>query len=453
MSSYLAGQFTLSVLLFIPALFLARYRHIPNKLRLALLYLMLFKLLFPWGTLTYSTPFFPESVPEGGISFDRMAAVTAGAGGSFSSGLTHEQTLLILWAVVFLSMAAFSLLGHLSLARKIKRASESEDAVIEKLMTVMRSGKDGLHSVKVLISGAPIPPFVWWRKQWLIVLPRTALALTSMEKKVVLAHELVHIQRRDFIKFIALKMIKMLFFFSPLVFFLIREILDREETATDLKAMHAFGIPPTHFGRTIISTLGLSAPMHCSVPTMVNPAQRRLKMRLEGLFPNRQTMRAKWIQAGFLISLLILLPVNFTFASSTPQHASSKEFTAPLASGKMTLGFGTAKHPFSKKEFKHLGVDLAATMNTPVLASADGEVIKVDFNDRQGHFLILAHENGYTTYYAHLAKIAVAEGSVVEQGSEIAMLGNSGLSTGPHVHFEIRKDNEPLDPLQYIQVQ
>lgn len=97
----------------------------------------------------------------------------------------------------------------------------------------------------------------------------------------------------------------------------------------------------------------------------------------------------------------------------------------------------------------HQGVDFAAPTGTPVHAVADGQVLMAAFYGGYGNLIILEHAGGYTTYYAHLSAYAggLRAGSVVRRGDEIGRVGSTGRSTGPHLHFEIRKDNVYLDPL------
>jgi murein DD-endopeptidase MepM/ murein hydrolase activator NlpD len=85
-------------------------------------------------------------------------------------------------------------------------------------------------------------------------------------------------------------------------------------------------------------------------------------------------------------------------------------------------------------------------MNTEVLAPRDGKVIETGTLEIYGHFVIIDHDGGYQSVYGHLNEILVSEGQMVDAGEVIALSGNSGISTGPHLHFEIRRDGKPVDP-------
>ncbi len=121
-------------------------------------------------------------------------------------------------------------------------------------------------------------------------------------------------------------------------------------------------------------------------------------------------------------------------------------FSAPLRDVKITSPFGYRSNPFRGGLSFHPGVDLRAGMNTPVFAARDGIVKDTGILEIYGHFIIIDHDGGYQSVYAHLNEVLVSAGEAVNAGDRIALSGNSGVSTGPHLHFEIRRDGKPVDP-------
>lgn len=119
---------------------------------------------------------------------------------------------------------------------------------------------------------------------------------------------------------------------------------------------------------------------------------------------------------------------------------------APLSSP-----FGWREHPIDGDEKFHYGLDLAAETGTPVLAFAAGTVDYIGESDVFGQYLQLRHEGGVTSFYAHCSKLCVQQGQQVAAGEKVAESGATGRVTGPHLHFELKRDGVRLNPLYYIQ--
>lgn len=116
--------------------------------------------------------------------------------------------------------------------------------------------------------------------------------------------------------------------------------------------------------------------------------------------------------------------------------------------GTITSPFGY-RYIFGETNF-HRGLDIAAPMGTAINAAADGTVTFAGVRGTYGNLVVITHDNGFVTYYAHCSKILVEVGDEVTQGTPVAAVGSTGRSTGPHCHFEVRYENEPIDPLFYL---
>lgn len=114
--------------------------------------------------------------------------------------------------------------------------------------------------------------------------------------------------------------------------------------------------------------------------------------------------------------------------------------------------FGYRIHPILKKKLFHSGLDLACYMNTDIVAPADGKVewVRTGYNGGYGNELMIDHGFGYKTRYAHLNKILVKRGDVVVRGDKIGLVGSTGRSTGPHLHYEVIYKGKPVDPANYM---
>ncbi len=120
------------------------------------------------------------------------------------------------------------------------------------------------------------------------------------------------------------------------------------------------------------------------------------------------------------------------------------------ARGRLTARMGFRIDPFTKRRAYHAGIDIANRIGTPVHASQSGKVIFSGYKGTYGKTVILSHQQGYSTVYGHLDKILVKKGQVVRQGDKIGTVGNTGRSTGPHLHFEIHRQRRIIDPLKLL---
>lgn len=128
-------------------------------------------------------------------------------------------------------------------------------------------------------------------------------------------------------------------------------------------------------------------------------------------------------------------------------HAVPKGW--PVHTGYITSNYGFRIHPIKHKRIFHQGVDFAAPRGTPIYAVADGLVTFVGRKGGYGRIVELRHVNGLVTRYAHNSKNLVTEGQRVRQGQKIATVGSSGSATGPHVHFEVLKNGDHVNPVRY----
>ncbi len=131
------------------------------------------------------------------------------------------------------------------------------------------------------------------------------------------------------------------------------------------------------------------------------------------------------------------------------QKLSSTPTIAPVI-GVITDGFGNRRDPFTGKRAYHHGLDLSARRGTPIVAPADGVVVFAGRNNGMGRMIRISHGFGFQTVYGHLDKILVEPGQDVRRGEEIGHVGNTGRSTGSHLHYEVLKDGRFVNPLYYI---
>ena len=119
--------------------------------------------------------------------------------------------------------------------------------------------------------------------------------------------------------------------------------------------------------------------------------------------------------------------------------------------GKLESGFGGRANPFGGGSYEfHSGQDIEATWGDPVVAGASGTVTFVGWQNGYGQLIVIDHGGGLTTRYGHLSHIDVLQGQAVARSEFIGRVGSTGRSTGPHLHYEVRFNDEPVNPLQYL---
>ncbi|MDR2730407.1 MAG: M23 family metallopeptidase [Treponema sp.] len=127
----------------------------------------------------------------------------------------------------------------------------------------------------------------------------------------------------------------------------------------------------------------------------------------------------------------------------------------PIKDGKghVSMFFGQNINPFNGQYYIHKGIDLSTyRQGDPIVATADGQVVTVDFDSGFGNYIIIKHKHGYYTRYAHLLSFRVKVGQRVQQNEVIGYIGNTGVSTGPHLHYEVHIGSDVVDPYKYINI-
>ena len=144
--------------------------------------------------------------------------------------------------------------------------------------------------------------------------------------------------------------------------------------------------------------------------------------------------------------------IEQTIADATgfePGSESARGFIMPTA-GSVGSGFGPRVHPIFGSVRQHTGVDIGASTGDPIWASKTGEVIFAGWKGGYGNTVLVAHSGGVVTLYAHMSEIHASVGDPVDQGEIIGEIGSTGFSTGPHLHFEVRINGEPNDPVLFL---
>lgn len=174
---------------------------------------------------------------------------------------------------------------------------------------------------------------------------------------------------------------------------------------------------------------------------------------LESDTPNSSIENKIISKLNFLENALTL-----THDSLTLIHDKTVQFKNRFAStpsirplyGHILSKYGWRVHPIKRKEKFHKGIDIATWAGAPIQATADGIIEYSGWSGTFGYVVVIDHDFGYRTIYAHCSQLLIKKGETVKKGHVIAQVGSTGISTGPHLHYEIRKWRQAVDPIHYI---
>lgn len=170
---------------------------------------------------------------------------------------------------------------------------------------------------------------------------------------------------------------------------------------------------------------------------------------MRGRCQTNRLFRAHLGLAVFLGSYLGALTSSHAAPLQAPMLTETSmfmPFVYPVMGPRLSSDFGMRKHPLKKVRRHHHGIDLAAPIDAPIRAIAPGRVMYADPWGGYGKFVVIDHGEGLTSHYGHCNVLKVQPGQTVRAGDIIGTVGSSGASTGPHLHFEVRRDGKPTDP-------
>ena len=197
-------------------------------------------------------------------------------------------------------------------------------------------------------------------------------------------------------------------------------------------------------------------PMPQETPAMDALREQREKVSVseapeENVLTEAQTEDQMSRSQGEISTLAYVLysDKNLPEDVSMEQAILDFDYCAPV-SAPLSSAFGYREHPLEGEERFHYGVDLAADTGTAVSCFADGTVTAVGESSSYGKYCIVSHSGGYDTLYAHCSRVTASSGAAVSKGQKIAEVGETGMATGPHLHFELHQNGVYLNPIYYV---
>jgi murein DD-endopeptidase MepM/ murein hydrolase activator NlpD len=375
--------------------------------------------------------------------------------------------LLGAWALGALVMGGRSLAA----VRPLRRLRRSAAPLPEPIGHAMRRLADRVaprRHVAVMESSIIDVPLTLGVLAPLVLLPCSMTRGGADALAAVAAHELAHVQRRDVLTAGISYAICSVFWFTPFSWFALARLRVEQELACDQAAAGLASSASRYAEALLRLRASVIQPRLLARFSAQAGGEKALEERIRGVLRTRKgkTMKRPTRISATIAACALMAPLAMTrcapaaapavatAAAGAARTAAAPSFAPvwPLGdgvSGAITLAFGQQVNPITKKEFNHTGVDIAARLGTPVLASADGTVTDAGFAADLGNHLTVKHEGGWETSYSHLQKLLVGNGERVAASQAIGLVGSTGQSTGPHVHYEIRYQGAAVDPLTY----
>jgi beta-lactamase regulating signal transducer with metallopeptidase domain len=281
---------------------------------------------------------------------------------------------------------------------------------------------------------------------------------------LILAHEKVHVTQFHWVDLMLVEIASAVLWFNPMLRFYKRSIKIQHEYLADAETVQNDGRLEYY-----LNCLLRQVTVENTVTPVSQFYSQSIKQRIH-------MMTRKKTPIPFSLTYLILIPVVCLMLLAF----SDKPVTSPLSSnlvsmpamGKLVIGspeehkpsiapvnmenvksvygYGERINPFTNQKQLHSGIDFAMAAGEPVMSTADGVVFAVITDDQRGIFVIIKHGSVYTTQYSHLSQALIKEGDIVKQKQIIGYVGSTGLTTGPHLHYEIFKNGEIVNPKDYI---
>lgn len=275
----------------------------------------------------------------------------------------------------------------------------------------------------------------------------------------ILKHEKTHIQLKHSWDVILTEVYIAFFWFNPLTYFYRKSLKSVHEFQAD-KGVLQTGVKTSQYMQLLVQSIDNHKPNNLF--NYFN--QPILKKRVTMMMKPKSNSRSKFIYilllpvCAFLVSAFakpIIEDNSFLNTLDIRESISAPPSLFPVKNASkdnITAYFGDkGKHPKINKGILHTGIDIKAKKGTPVIATADGVIVSASIEGDWGNLIIITHADGYETWYAHLKEFNIDKSQEVKKGDVIGSVGNTGRSSGSHLHYEVKHNGEHVNPLAYIE--
>lgn len=334
--------------------------------------------------------------------------------------------------IIYLAGIAFRLIGlSLSIVSMIKLKQQGEVLTYQ--------------NVKIVKTNAVVP-FSFFNY---VLLPRAST------KPGILEHEVAHVLQYHWIDLLIVEFVSILLWFNPVLIFYKNSLRQQHEYLADRSAIKS-GIDIGEY----LMCIKHQVEQAISAPLVSGFYFKSIKNRIN-MMTKKSTSQYELAKYATVFPILICLLMAFSPKKVflDIDHSVLMVSQEPISLGLpieeknsflLESGFGERLHPVLKEKRLHTGIDLIAAEGVPVISSEEGIVLKAQMAGAWGNLIVVQHDDMYSTAYSHMKSMDVKVGDKVKKGQLIGLVGNTGLSSRHHLHFELHKNGVPIDPISYL---
>ncbi|SNT12358.1 Murein DD-endopeptidase MepM and murein hydrolase activator NlpD, contain LysM domain [Anaerovirgula multivorans] len=395
-----------------------------------------------------------------------------------------------IWLLGVLSFIGHKTMGFLIFKRKLMKTSFSIDTgPIYEVLQEWRARMRTKQPIMLYSNDGINTPILTGLLKPYIIIPE--VDMDDREVNNILRHELIHYKRKDLYLKVIVLFANALHWFNPLVYKIAQYMDELCELSCDEKAVKDMSTEERRsYGETILNLLDRVTNRKTGIYTSLCDTKKSVERRLLLIMKNKKYSRKvialsigmaiMFFATGTVIADRVTSSLEVVEAQSYNQQdtddvivdeffaklAGEQErfiekediemLTLPVTSGRVINPYGERVHPMTEEKRMHTGIDIAVEEGegSDIVAAQNGKVIATQEElggpASYGNYIILAHDDGTASLYAHCSRLIVEVGDSVVQGEKIAEVGSTGYVTGPHCHFEFRVNGKTVDPIPYI---
>jgi hypothetical protein len=276
----------------------------------------------------------------------------------------------------------------------------------------------------------------------------------ALDEAVILEHEAAHVRQHHWIDLLIVELSSIILWFNPVMIVYKRSLKQQHEYLADRAAIMN-GIDLREYLTCIKQQIELVIPASLTSEFYFQSIKNRINMMTK-----KRTSVYGLAAYTMIVPIIICLLMAFSSREHFPIVVAAENdpvqetisLCLPIDKNNFLLesGYGERLHPVLGVIRLHTGIDLVADQGVPVVSTQEGLVIKAEFAENWGNIIVVQHDDTYTTSYSHLKSMRVKKGDRVQKGQKIGSVGNTGLSTKSHLHFELHKNGEAIDPITYL---